>query len=317
MKSQKSPHRVKANSIRRGSWLLPGVEDRYVRSTTRVRSGGNRLDRACQSAGRGGRQRDRSVQAAAANRRRGVWPGLHGRTGEAGPPHRRAQDHQAGHGFGRGDRAVRIGTPGPGVNGPPERGQGARRRRHQVRPSLLRDGARQRRADHRVLRQEPLLARGSTEAVSRRLSCDSARASEGDHPPRYQAVQRPGDSARRRARGEGDRLRRRQGDRPEADRADAVYRARPDGRHAGVHEPRTGGDERTRYRYADRRLFAGSAALRTVDRDDAARGRAAPAGRLCRDAADDLRARFRRVPARGSRRSRTRRPFSPDIGAWT
>ena len=32
---------------------------------------------------------------------------------------------------------------------------------------------------------------------------------------------------------------------PEADRADAVHRVRHDGRHAGVHEPRAGGDERT------------------------------------------------------------------------
>ena len=40
-----------------------------------------------------------------------------------------------------------------------------------------------------------------------------ARPSEGDHPPRPQAVQRPGHAARRQAGAEGDRLRRGQGDR--------------------------------------------------------------------------------------------------------
>ena len=39
-----------------------------------------------------------------------------------------------------------------------------------------------------------------------------ARAPEGDHPPRSQALERPRHRRRRRARAEGDRLRRRQGD---------------------------------------------------------------------------------------------------------
>ena len=44
-------------------------------------------------------------------------------------------------------------------------------------------------------------------------------APEGDHPPRPQAVQRPGRPLRRQAGAQGDRLRRRQGDRAAADRA--------------------------------------------------------------------------------------------------
>ena len=41
----------------------------------------------------------------------------------------------------------------------------------------------------------------------------AARAPEGDHPPRPQALQRPGDAHRRRRRAQGHRLRRRQGHR--------------------------------------------------------------------------------------------------------
>ena len=51
-----------------------------------------------------------------------------------------------------------------------------------------------------------------------------ARAPEGHHPPRPQAVERDGDAARREARAEGDRLRDRQGDEPAADGEDAVHR---------------------------------------------------------------------------------------------
>ena len=58
-------------------------------------------------------------------------------------------------------------------------------------------------------------------AVRAGLPGDPARPPEGHHPPRHQAVQRAGRAARRDAGAEGDRLRRRQGDRPAADREDA------------------------------------------------------------------------------------------------
>ena len=57
------------------------------------------------------------------------------------------------------------------------------------------------------------------------LPGDPARPSEGDHPPRHQAVQRAGDALRRQAGAQGDRLRRGQGDRAAADRADACSRS--------------------------------------------------------------------------------------------
>ena len=63
-------------------------------------------------------------------------------------------------------------------------------------------------------------------AVHPRLPGDPARAPEGDHPPRHQAVERAGDAGRRPAGAQGDRLRRGQGDRPAADRADDLHPAR-------------------------------------------------------------------------------------------
>ena len=46
---------------------------------------------------------------------------------------------------------------------------------------------------------------------------------------------------------------------------------RPDDRHAALHEPRAGRDERPRRRYPQRRLFARRAALRAAHRHDAVR----------------------------------------------
>ena len=93
---------------------------------------------------------------------------------------------------------------------------------------------------------------------------DPARPPEGDHPPRHQAVQRAGDDVRRQAGAQGDRLRRGQGDRAAADRADDVHPVRRPGRHLRVHEPRAGGDERLRRGHAQRHLLAGRAALRAA-----------------------------------------------------
>ena len=84
------------------------------------------------------------------------------------------------------------------------------------------------RADHRVLRPQSAHAEGASGAVRAGLQRDPARASEGDHSPRHQAVECAGHAVRRQAGGEGDRLRRGQGDRPAADRADDVHAVRPD-----------------------------------------------------------------------------------------
>ena len=74
----------------------------------------------------------------------------------AGPPQGRAEGHQAGHGHAAGGRPLRGRAAGAGDHGPPEHRQGVRRRRRRDsgRP-VLRDGAGQGRADHRVLRPEP------------------------------------------------------------------------------------------------------------------------------------------------------------------
>ena len=58
----------------------------------------------------------------------------------------------------------------------------------------------------------PLDDRGAAGAVHAGVPGDPARASEGHHPSRHQAVERAGHAARRRAGAEGDRLRHRQGD---------------------------------------------------------------------------------------------------------
>ena len=64
-------------------------------------------------------------------------------------------------------------------------------------PALLRHGAGARRARHPVLRRQPPDAPRAAGAVRARLPRHPARAPEGDHPPRHQAVQHPGDAVRR------------------------------------------------------------------------------------------------------------------------
>ncbi len=78
-----------------------------------------------------------------------------------------------------------------------------------------------------------LLDRRAARPVRARLPGRAACPSEGDHPPRPQAVERLGHAARRHAGAQGDRLRHRQGDRPaEPDRQDALHRLRRADRHA-------------------------------------------------------------------------------------
>jgi hypothetical protein len=77
---------------------------------------------------------------------------------------------------------------------------GARRRRDRQRPPLLRDGARQGRADHRVLRPTEARPPGAPRALLRGLLRGAARAHQGNHPSRPQAVEYPGRFRRRPAR---------------------------------------------------------------------------------------------------------------------
>ena len=143
------------------------------------------------------------------------------------PPQGGAQDHQAGHGHPRRHRPLRGRAAGAGADGPSEHRPRARRRHHRQRPALLRDGTGPRHPDHRVLRPEPAHAARAARTLRPGLQRHPARPSEGDHPPRHQAVERAGHAARRPAGGEGDRLRRRQGPAPAADRHARSTRASP------------------------------------------------------------------------------------------
>ena len=125
-----------------------------------------------------------------------------------------------------GARPLRGRAPGPGPDGPSEHRQGPRRRGDRARPALLRHGAGQGRAHHPLLRREAPHAPRAAGAVHPGLPGGAARPPEGDHPPRPEAVQRPGRPVRRQAGAQGHRLRRGQGDRAEADRGDAVHRLR-------------------------------------------------------------------------------------------
>ena len=106
-------------------------------------------------------------------------------------------------------------------------------------PAVLRHGAGQGRPDHQVLRRAAAHPAGAAGTVRPGLPGGPARPPEGGHPPRPQAVERPGRPVRRPAGAEGDRLRRRQGDRPAAHREDAGHRAGGGGRDAGVHVARS------------------------------------------------------------------------------
>ena len=64
---------------------------------------------------------------------------------------------------------------------------------------VLRDGTGQGHADHRVLRQEQTHHARAARTVHPRLQRDPARAPEGHHPPRHQAVERAGRALRRQA----------------------------------------------------------------------------------------------------------------------
>ena len=96
--------------------------------------------------------RSASYQTAAGDRRGRDGRRLHGRAGEAGRAQGCPEGHQAGHGHQAGDRALRGGAAGARDDGPPEHRARPRRGCDGDRAALLRDGARPRRSDHRVLR---------------------------------------------------------------------------------------------------------------------------------------------------------------------
>ena len=77
--------------------------------------------------------------------------------------------------------------------------------RDRDRPALLRDGTGARHAHHRVLRSKrSSRPRARLELVHAGLPGHSARAPEGHHSPRPQALEHSRDRQRRRARAQGD-----------------------------------------------------------------------------------------------------------------
>ena len=155
----------------------------------------------------------RPVHAARSPRRGGDGHRLPGRSDRTGQAAGGAQADQDRHGLARGAGPVRRRAAGAGPDGPPQHRPRLRRRHHRGRPAVLRDGAGQRRADHRVLRPPAASGPGPAGVVRRRLPGGAARPPEGDHPPRPEAQQRAGHRGRRPAHAQGHRLRRRQGDR--------------------------------------------------------------------------------------------------------
>ena len=111
--------------------------------------------------------------------------------------------------------------------------------------------------------------------------------------------------ARRPRRGEGDRLRHRQGNGEQAHREDAVHRAPAADRHAGIHEPRAGG-RFARHRHAHGCLFAGRAAVRAAHRQHAVRQQGASlGGRMPRSSGSSARSIRRKPSTRLSRNADT------------
>ena len=237
------------------------------------------------------------------------------------PPAGGPEGHQGRHGHRAGRRPVRGRAPGPGPDGPPGDCHGLRRREHAGRPPLLRDGVREGRADHDVLRPPAAHDRGTPESVHAGLRGRPACPPEGHHPPGPEALERARDDPGRPPGAEDHRLRRGEGHGAAPDRAHALHRAGRDDRHAGVHEPRAGRDGRPRHRHPDRRLRARRHPLRAADgraavrsaRSSGRRGSPRFSGRSAR--------RSRPARARASRSSarpppRRRRTVTPSLAGW-
>ncbi len=173
----------------------------------------------------------RPVHAARSPRRGGDGHRLPGRSDRTGPAAGGAEADQDRDGLARGAGPVRRRAAGAGPDGPPQHRPRVRRRHHGDRSTVLRDGAGERGADHRVLRPPAAFGPGPAGVVRRRLPGGATRPPEGDHPPRPEAEQRPGHRGGRPADAEGHRLRSRQGDGIQAHRPEPG-RHRGDRRHA-------------------------------------------------------------------------------------
>ena len=138
-----------------------------------------------------------------------------------------------------------------------------------------------------LLQSPPALHPPAHRFVPAGLRRGSPRASEGHHPPRSEAIEHSRDTAGRSSGPEDHRLWIGEGDHAAADRAHALHRAGRHDRHARVHEPGTGRDDRTRHRHAHRRLCAGRHSVRAADGPVAVRFGSVARERPRRDPPDD------------------------------
>ena len=133
----------------------------------------------------------RPVQAAAADRRRRHGRRLHGRADAAGQADGGAQDHQARHGLPAGRRPFRGRAAGPGPDGSSEHRPGVRRRTTE-RAGHISSWNWSRACRSPNTATSTADAEAAAGAVHPGLPGDPARAPEGDHPSRHQALQRAG-----------------------------------------------------------------------------------------------------------------------------
>ena len=96
----------------------------------------------------------RPVLAARSPRRGGDGHRLPGKSDRTGQTAGGTQADQDRHGLACRAGPVRRRAAGTGLDGPPQHRPGLRRGHHRGRPTVLRDGARRRGADHRVLRPQ-------------------------------------------------------------------------------------------------------------------------------------------------------------------
>ena len=193
-----SPATLEATAASRAETRLPSEL-----ATAEDRSDGADFTLAARSAGRSPRRirrgpgHRRPVHAARGPRRGGDGHRLPGRSDPTGQAAGGAQADQGRHGLARGAGAVRRRAASPGPDGPPQHRPRLRRRQHRGRPAVLRDGAGERGADHRVLRPQAASGPGPAGVVRGGLPGRATRPPEGDHPPRPQAQQCHGHRGRR------------------------------------------------------------------------------------------------------------------------